>query len=223
MLRILSLACLLAGCGFNPSTGDAPMSTPDVASTDTCFGTQAGYSFCVATPPTASLTLAGVIDTDTCQNGFYTMLAGSNERVCAFAGAGVSIPVLGVIATGNVPLVIASTADITIAGTLDVSTRSGTQHGAGHNPAECVGNLNGAADAGGGAGAAGASFGTAGEPGGNGGGGVIGAAAEPAQTATSLRGGCPGGSGGTGHSGANGGTAGWAAARCSWSRTARST
>jgi hypothetical protein len=103
------------------------------------------------------------------------------------------------------PVAFVVTGDLTIAGTLDVSSsRSGQRHGAGANDAACDSSTIDGTDSGdSGGGGAGGSFGSVG---GNGGAGdntaVPGGAATAAVAApTFLRGGCSGGAGGDGTGG----------------------
>ena len=218
LMRALA-TCVLCACSFQTNNGTTEMAPPDApldASGPTaCFGSQGptGFYFCMSPPPTTALTLSGTIndDNDCPMGGFFTMLTGPNEKVCAYAGAGVTIPT-NFTAAGKYPIVIASTGDITITGMLDVSTPDGGQHGAGHNPPDCYpDNATYGTNAGGGAGgggAAGGSFMTAGGAGGTGGGGTNGGTPQAAVTATvtTLRGGCQGGIGGDGNN--TGGTGG---------------
>jgi hypothetical protein len=206
-------AVVVAGCSFSPGTASSPGSGggggggggPDAPFGATvCLGSGA-FTLCVQTP-TQPTTLTGTIDTDNCPANQMVML-GTDTEVCVVTGAGVTLG-SGVhfIATGGLPLVIASTEDIDIEGYLDVSTQEGPQHGAGHNPGVCdPGAYTGANGAGG----AGGSFATQGGPGGNATGGTPGmpnAAVGPPYAA--LRGGCEGGGGGN-VGGSKGGTQGY--------------
>ena len=191
---------------------DAPRSTSDTPGSGAgCFGSQgsgsASFHFCLTAPPAGPLALpSSPYDTSVCgSEGVTIQLLG--QTVCVLAGTSATVD--DFVAVGAYPLVIASTTDVLINGTLDVSTQSGAQHGAGSSPAlsACDGtsSLNGASNTSGGGGGAGGSFGTLGGQGGNGGqaGGTAGAP-NPTQTPTALRGGCPGGIGGNGMGGTGG-------------------
>lgn len=106
--------------------------------------------------------------------------------------------------TGDRPLVIAATGDITIGGSLDAGSRQGGDSGPGSNPSELCASepaIDGQDDVGGGAGGGGGGYQGMGGRGGDGdsddglstGGAGGGSLAMPMQ----VRGGCPGGNGGT--------------------------
>lgn len=184
-----------------PDTFVPPDDASD-ASGRACFGVdELGLTACVdqVLPPlVASIDMA--IDT-----GDMALCAAADPPadVCVVAASSVSIPAgLHITVIGSRPLVVYSTHEIAIAGTLDVASHVGGALGAGANPMSCiVGTLPSGAGGG-----AGGSFATRG---GRGGvpslliGGSPGASAGPMTIAT-LRGGCPGQDGG----GASGGGAG---------------
>jgi hypothetical protein len=211
---------LLAACSFRHGVGGGGGDAADGSTSGlSCFAKTTAYAFCVDTP-TKPITLNMTAQLHTGNAGMhngcaplgaYTMV-GSVEA-CVIAGTAVTVPRGSrFVAVDDYPLVIASTSDVDIAGELDVSTPSGAQHGAGHNPSDCTNNGIGGTSTGTGAGGgAGGSFGTHGGAGGvgdpNGAPAGDGGTARPASPPTQLRGGCPGGTGGNAHGG--GGMAGY--------------
>nr|HEX4312981.1 hypothetical protein [Kofleriaceae bacterium] len=177
--------------GSDAGTADAPAPV--------CLGSGA-FTVCV-TPPSAPLTLTGPVDTTACSGG--QVAAVGSVMTCVLAGTAITIDGgVTIAASGSRPLVLVSTGDIDIAGTLDAGSHAGGQTGPAANGAECVPSSPGTAaadiDNGGGAGAGG-SFATAGGAGGAGEASASGAGAQNAQSAPqSLAGGCPGSLGAAG-------------------------
>lgn len=183
-----------------------------------CFG--AGLNVCLAAPPTQALTLSAAINTDaaaTCtrvlpQPGSPT----SAPELCAIAGT--TVVVSGtVMVTGSRALVVIGSDSVTVMGTLDASSTTGSnprRRGAAGNLGACPVPTAADSSTGGGGGGAGGSLSTKGGNGGRGNlnatgsppvasnGGVAGAALSAAPAV--LRGGCPGGSGGSGQLGTAG-------------------
>jgi hypothetical protein len=178
-----------------------------------------------ADPP---VMLAGALDTDTdprCRS--YGLASGS---ACAIYATGIQITdTATVTVTGARPLLLVSTGDISIDGTLDLSSTVAGQVGAAANDASCMAALLPESDIGGGAGGAGGSFGSIGGDGGTGdtnqgsgddGNAVAGVAGPTSPLPPEIRGGCPGSKGGDeeaagGQGGAGGASGGavWLAAR----------
>jgi len=227
------IACLaLAGCSFSlaPITGgtdsdggiiDAPSlddsgidaiidAPPDAGPIDPlCFGA-APYVICVAqTPvgvvepaPTTALTLTYA--TSTCNSGQIVTQANGGPELCVHDYTNISLNTFSkILATGTRPLVLVSTGDIRIDGSVEIT---GDQ-AAGGAFAGCSTMIDGGNDSGGGGGGAGGSFGTNGGNGGDVQNGGAGGNSAATATPTFLRGGCPGGAGGTSSS-ATGGAGG---------------
>ena len=214
----------LAACSFHagvaevadaPGSGqhDAPISkdgehpAPEGPS-QTCFGSQGagGYYVCAPSAPSGSAMVTGsdTLDTGTECTGSGTLAAatvtldepgGKQQSVCLLYAAGVTVTG-SITATGSLPLVIASTADVTIMGTIDVAS-SDSQSGAGYTNTGCSDTISGTHDGTGGGGGAGGSFSTSGGSGGDGGAGT-GGAPQTNVIANALTGGCLGGAGGSG-------------------------
>jgi hypothetical protein len=194
---------------------DAPVLAVDAAPTpdsnQVCIGSGL-VSYCVPVagvptnafdiPPGASLT----IDPTMASLCLRTQLAGVEACVVPAFSASIA----GTLrATGPYPIVIAVFDQITVNGTIDVSSISGASSGtfgasagAGSDPASCP-VLDGGGgillQAGGGGG--GGSFAIAGGKGGNAQSATSGGAAGPVVDVKALRGGCPGGKGGSGGDG----------------------
>jgi hypothetical protein len=196
-------------------SGDA--NVPDGAGSDSgldatpiCLGT-APFKVCLDDTPTADLSLATVINTNTSMNCLATQPTGWSAQnqpdACFMVGKNVAL-------TGNYlirgarPLVVFAADSVTLTGAFDLSAhRGGTgsgQNPAGYNGALCTQLTVGGDSTNGAGGGAGGSLGSKGGSGGAGGG----AAAAPAidqPATTTLHAGCPGSAGGTGD---NQGTAG---------------
>lgn len=181
---------------------DGPPDTSSVVSdARACYGTT--DPVCLDVVPTGTLSLPGVSNPlDTGVDVNCTVVTGG---FCVLAAQHVTVGG-GFVAIGTRPLVILGSIDVTITGTVDVSsTFSPSRTGAGANASGCTSG-NGASDGGGGGGGAGGSFGTKGGDGGTGdlnnnlppAGTAAGGTASAIQTPAHLRGGCPGGKGGDG-------------------------
>jgi hypothetical protein len=226
----LAFALVLAGCGFThgslgsgsnqqidsgssdtSTTSDGPGATID---TKTC--TPGFLNLCGQAAPSITLLIdnAQTINTDTDQR-CRTVAQTSGPDVCLIYASDVNISSNGALtSTGTRPLAIASTANMTIDGKIDVSSgRANGQLGPGAN-GTCSFTATPQDDLGGGGGGAGASFGTAALGGGTGdtdtsAGGDFSATPGgpgPAIAITVLRGGCRGQKGG--NETANGGQGG---------------
>jgi hypothetical protein len=196
---------------------------PDAAPGAFCVGDKLLGSVCLASAPTAPVSLSpgATINTSVTTEGNCSALQAQpgGGMLCIIAGTTIALPSGTVRAIGPNPLVLVAAQTISIAGTLDASSHVGETVagapvlGAGARAAtEC--NAIGAdgsegQNANGGSGAAGGSFGTAGGAGGNGKNGSAHGLPAAVQTPAHLVGGCPGGKGGDG-AGGGGGSAGGA-------------
>ena len=219
-LYALAIALATTGCAFHPgeSRTDRSIDSGDSGSDggggdamiDGCYGT-AVARVCVQ-PPATQLHITGdtTISTSTGSTDCLALLAGSTTDACVIAGTSVMVDSGRTIrATGNRPLLIASSSALRIDGTIDVSSRRGTNVGAGGNPSVCVA-ATAATYMNSGGGGAGGSFGGVGGDGGSGEGGNGSVASPLVVSITALRGGCRGTAGastGSAGAGANGGGA----------------
>jgi hypothetical protein len=153
-----------------------------------CYGTGI-VKACFYTEPTGANTVGGntTINTD---DTSMCMTATNSSAFCVIAATTIDVSAGGTLAAqGTRPLVLIATQEITIAGTLDVSSLAGGPAGAGGDAAGCDAGTAPGTNAGG----AGGSFGgIGGDSQGVAGGGTAGAVLTP----TALRGGCPGQTGG---------------------------
>jgi hypothetical protein len=170
---------------------------PDVSPDPKCFGS-GNFGFCLPAAPTGSVSLMTQqpIDTTVCSTGMRLALGA--RTTCIIAADSITLSTANAVrVTGDVPLVLAATSSISIAGTLDVSSNAASS-GPNANAVECViQGIAGASNVNGGGGGAGGSFGTKGGDGGDG--AAVGGIATPALAVSStLHGGCRGGTGGAG-------------------------
>ncbi len=209
-MRSIALVLVLGGCGFHATPGNAAGEGDDqgapadayvaidgpplTSSMPVCLGT---FNKICVDPPTAAVTLAKSINTD---NIAMCVAYTSTVPLDACVIAGLSITIASgqkIVANGNKKLVlIATTGDVTIDGTLDVASHASMQPGsnlagAGADIGPCVAGTNATGPAGG----FGGSFGGAGGSGGKGGRGGTGGISAAAFVPTELRAGCPGGDG----------------------------
>jgi hypothetical protein len=224
----------IAGCSFThgqsvgggsgdgrPADTHVFLDAPPDAYDAMCFGPKA-YEVCLPGAPTGTMTLSGNLDTsgnegDSCANTGHVMKMSTPAQTLACVVAADTLQVLvgtTASATGDNPLVLLGGSGVTIAGTLDVSSRARTtrQTAANANATTCGSNLTGTDNSQGGGGGAGGSFGTIGGSGsiGNAGGGGAGGQAAAAAAPTKLVGGCKGGDGGAGGTGGTGADSGGA-------------
>jgi hypothetical protein len=224
------MALAAAGCSFHTSSGapdankmidsriidgpidaaiDAPPDGPQVDFGDGTFVVH------LSMLPTASVTLPGMINTDTstlCGTTATWMDASQPTDTCFIVGTDIKSGGGTTTVTGSKPLVLVATGMITITQKLDVSSNHSTTTGAGGNYALCPAYpQNPDPDGNGGGGGAGGGFTTKGNDGGDGNNGSAqkGLAAAAAGTPTFLRGGCAGQKAGNGTAGnpGNGGGA----------------
>ncbi|MEO6773998.1 MAG: hypothetical protein ABI467_13445 [Kofleriaceae bacterium] len=222
---LITYTLLVGACGFRPasgtddasivgvdaaSRGDGAVAMPDGMAAQSCFG-NGSYKVCLTTLPTGTLELGNTtVITDACANGEIVVIGNGAPKLCVLSGT--SVMVTGTVrGVGTLPLaIVATSGDLTIMGTIDVSSANGGTPGAGANDSHCTPSPAGL-DGDGAGGGAGGSFGTKGGNGGNGtaaGGGI---APNSSATPTFVRGGCAGGKGGTGDDvGGNGGAGGGA-------------
>lgn len=223
-----AVLALLVGCSFDRGViarGDAGDGTADASSDVLAGACHATFlDVCAAPMPDQGLRIAGAetIDTDTDPRCRELEQAGGKSVCLVYATSVVIDPGGSLTATGSRPLAIASASVMTIAGTIDVSSRRGGQPGPAASDAACTFSTTPEADTGGGGGAAGGSFGAVGGAGGTGDtdnsqgndGSAIGGTAGPAASLTVLRGGCRGQAGGdedgSGGKGGQGGHSGGA-------------
>ncbi|MFT3697286.1 MAG: hypothetical protein QM831_29355 [Kofleriaceae bacterium] len=203
MRRSLLLMCGLAGCdqlwGLDkdlkprPDASGSPQDTAGVDAPVPCTGTMVGhgmYMFCVTDVSMKSL--SGTIDT----SGGMCAMDSVHPELCIVQGGDVTIgvpqPVKG---QGPRPLVIAATGNLTVMGTIDVSSDK-TTLGAGIDIGGITGCDLGDAAASAGDGGPGGSFAIKGGFGGKSqGGNAMPGKIVPAPTILTLRPGCPGGPG----------------------------
>jgi len=201
-----AVLALLVGCSFDQGViarGDAGGSTADAtpdALAGTCHATF--LDVCGAPMPDRGLRIAGAetIDTDTDPRCSELAQVGGMPVCFIYATSVVIDPGGSLTATGSRPLAIASASVMTIAGTIDVSSRRGAKPGPAASDAACAFASAPEADTGGGGGGAGGSFGAAGGAGGTGDtdnsqgndGSAIAGLPGTAVTLTVLRGGCRG-------------------------------
>jgi hypothetical protein len=168
-----------------------------------CLGTT--ITVCLDAEPKMplSVTSATTIDTSNANNCTAVVAQQLGPELCVLAGS--KIEISGALtATGTRPLVLFSSGDLTVTGSVDVSSNAG-RIGAGGNDSSCIAGGGGQSSAAGAGGGAGGSFGT---PGGNGGKGASGAVPGGGPAVASgipsvVRGGCAGAVGGTGTSAAD--------------------
>ena len=203
-MRAWSLALALGGCGFSSSALpgdadidtrpiDAAVDTPDMMVTELCLGTV--HRICVAAP-TSSLSLMtqpiGTSSSTLCVP--YT--ATPAVDACVIAGQTISLPTGNIVTvTGSKRLILIAADSLSIAGTLDGSSRRGLPSGPAADTGPCPSTATPPTTNMQGGGGWGGTFGTAG---GNGGGtpnGGTGGTAAASQPITALGGGCPGGNG----------------------------
>jgi hypothetical protein len=233
-VRCLVLAAVSAGCSFPPgvlppSDGgaidaplDAAIDAPPDAFDPNCFG-KSPFTVCLATSPSAPITLPTAVNTSANGNNNCSSIGGatgmvSGVEVCVIAGTSITVSGTLVGVFGSRPLVLVATDTITVSTTsFDITSRSsGTpSDGPNANPPQCNSDatLDGANANMGGGGGAGGTFGSKGGNGGTGANGnsAAGIAKDPPSTFDVLRGGCPGGRGGAGNSTkSNGGSGGGA-------------
>ncbi|HSS01497.1 MAG TPA: hypothetical protein VLM79_30770 [Kofleriaceae bacterium] len=217
-MRASVFALVLGGCGFSAMPGNNPNGAPpdtsgdpaadapppiDAAPIDSAPLDGAVSPVCLGTfvrvcvdPPSSPVTLTTQeLDTSTsarCQP--YT--ATPPVDACVVTGPSITIPSGNTITvTGGRRLILFATGEITIAGTLDVSSRrDGSGPAADSGP--CQTNFVDAESGGVGGGGWGGSLGGNGNNGGNGAGSSDGGVAAPPGDATTLSGGCAGGNGG---------------------------
>lgn len=188
---------------------------------DFCLGNKLLGSVCLSRAPTTPVTYTTGATINTALatpgncNDMRTQVGG--PAFCLIAASSIEVASgAAVRAIGPHPVVLFAAQKITVAGTLDASSRFGETLdlkrvlGAGaRTAADCnaigVDGTTSTNPDNGGGGAAGGSFGGAGGAGGNGRNGVPRGNPRPASTATVLVGGCPGGHGGDGAGGAGGG------------------
>ncbi len=210
------VAILLGACGFTrgaaplsdgPGSGsatidaaiaiDAPAIDSMVTSSDAsarCYGTGLGVQICLAHAPTTALDVGFVrgVSTNVGSNDCVDLVGPQANDYCVMAAT--SITITGEIsAKGSRPLVLLSTGDISISGTLDAASHVVVgipSKGPGADPGACPVVTT----PGGTGGGAGGSFGSSGGDGGSGA-SAAGGSAAIAIAPTELRGGCPGGEG----------------------------
>ncbi|MEO7729656.1 MAG: hypothetical protein ABIY55_01700, partial [Kofleriaceae bacterium] len=222
-MRVWVFALALTGCGFSGSVGNdardpaidataeidaIPGPGSDAAPADTrpdpvCVGTF--LRVCVD-PPQAALTLS----TQRIDTGSSPMCAAYTSMpaidACVITGAQLVIPEhIVVTVVGRRPLILLSTRDITITGTLDAASHA-DRTGPAADTGPCATDAASPTTNGSGGGFGG-SFGGGGANGGNSPGGVGGGAARVV-TATALTGGCAGGSGANNSFGVSAGAGG---------------
>ena len=213
---------VLTGCAFQPSGGgdpdggavggDGPASDPDGATA--CTGAATWLDTCALPPPTAGLSLgaSGTYTYDTDEGELRNpgdqrvehtsvVVTTATGDVRVIVAADLTLAAQSTLrATGLLPLVIVTTGDLTIAGTLDVG-----RGGAGARRAGACGTSaggTGADNSGGAGGGGGGGFGGAGATGSSG--NSDGTPADPGKGGEAAAlpdgplGGCPGGAGGTG-------------------------
>lgn len=174
-----------------------------------CYG-RAPFTVCLTAEPTKVIVFAGSIETTACTYNAGVeqgeIITANNTTMCVIAGASIDMTGISVGTSGNLPLVLIASGDLTVPmGTrLDVSSAtnnvSGVPTGPGFDPPECGNKPSGASSTSGGGGGAGGTFGTKGGNGGAGAGATGGQAAQVPTPFNKLRGGCPGGDGGNGNS-----------------------
>ncbi|NVB81232.1 MAG: hypothetical protein HOV81_22745, partial [Kofleriaceae bacterium] len=122
-----------------------------------CFGTSLA-TVCLTTLPVDPFVATGAIDTAGMACTQVVAQTGGPE-LCVIAATQITIDAASTItATGARPLVFVATDTITIAGTLDVSSkRSPARVGAGGNSSACTASANGTGNANGGGGGGGGS------------------------------------------------------------------
>jgi hypothetical protein len=214
--RLISLAVLLAGCGFTPgAASDATPrdgqlvddgridGTPSDGTVDAAIDAPAGthcyggglVQACLALPPSTPLSLVGQFDTDL--SPLCALQLGGNAGAdCVVAGTAVTVN-SQFVAFGTRPLVVVSTSTIKVlaGGTIDAAShRIPFRLGPGADAASCTAGT--APTAGGsGGGGYGGTFGSKGGDGNANDGGTAGLAAAVGAAPTTLRGGCPGSDG----------------------------
>jgi len=177
-----------------------------------CYG-RAPFTVCLSAEPSGAVVLAGSIESTACTYNGVTALPGeivtaeNGSMVCVVAGASIDMTGISVGTSGDKPVVLIASGNITVpSGTrLDASSATnnvtGVPTGPGFDPPDCGAPAPGGANDNGAGGGAGGSFGSVG---GNGAAGVAaaGGTAKPAaMNVVTLRGGCPGGDGGAGTNG----------------------
>ena len=215
--RFVVVFATLAGCGFraanqgpppsdadpdatgagsdSPNGTDASIDAPAVpADAQQCFGSGVVH-VCLVTLPAAARVYSTNTQIDTDSASCEATTNPEAVGLCVIAGAGIQIDAGRTLsARGSKPLVLVSTMNITVAGTLDVSSHAATT-GAGAEPVAanaCV--LGTQATAGGSSGGGyGGSFGGRGANGESNDGGNGGVAPPIVSTVATLRGGCAGG------------------------------
>lgn len=199
----------LSACSFQPgviSGSDAAFDTSDSDGvSDLCYGTSGFAIVCLAEPATSSTQLAsGNLDTDSSSS--CVALQPQSSRVCVVAGTSVNLSSGATVAAfGTRPLVLlATTGEITIDGTLDVASHRGGKTGPAANGLPCTVGTNPTAGGGGQGGSFGSSGGAGGDRDGSSNSGGL---AAGMSTPTQLLGGCPGaeGAGSSGSAGSGGG------------------
>jgi hypothetical protein len=212
MKRLAPWVLALSACGFEMNMGtqhdaavgddapnvDAPeIDAPEIDAPDLCIG-EGVREVCLAALPTLPLEFASSTTLDTSDSTTCTPTTNAQAAGwCVIAGT--SLLILNgaqLRMLGNKPVVFATTGDMMIQGSIDVSSR-GLATGGGANPSACVAGTNATSgnSSGGGYGGSFAGRGANGE--GNDGG--LGGVSPPIATISMtmpLRGGCAGGPGG---------------------------
>jgi len=227
-----ALIVLLGACSFDPPAAAGDVSPMDVAPTidardsvtedaasDAPPGCTPGFfDLCVQAPATDPFTVTGIESFDTdLDPRCRTFDQATGPDVCLVMAT--SVDITGTLqVSGTRPLALASSAQLSISGELDVSSRRGGRTGPGADDGSCTMTRLPEPDEGGGGGAAGGSVGGPGGDGGIGdadsslgGDGVAlnGTAGAPISTLTYLRAGCGGARGGNeGQGGGAGGDGG---------------
>jgi hypothetical protein len=203
----MALLALAPACGFsaNPgSSSDAGMGTGMSDAAPMCFGTLLSICFPAAAVPDRPRMFGNAdFNTDLTVSGSACDQNNDHkDAYCVVAGAGfVLTPGARLTATGGKPLVLLSTTDMDLSGTIDVASHLtgvvAQLRGPGANPDSACSFTTPPIAALGGGGGAGASLGTQGGGGGHPGSGVGGglAGSKLAMFPGALRGGCKGGDG----------------------------
>jgi hypothetical protein len=190
------MVVLLAGSGCRQLAGlDDPGSVDGAGDDDgagpLCFGTGLVH-VCFDATPTGDLSFAVAVNTDATTSPCATNVTSGGDGLCVVDAKTLTVPAgLVASATGSKPLVIVGADTITIAGTVDVSSKHmASTHGGGADFGDCgviASPLNGS-DAGGAGGSFAGMGGDGGDP------NHVSAVASLGEP-TTLHGGCPGGNG----------------------------
>jgi hypothetical protein len=218
--------CVASGASSGVCSGGTTVDAGKIGDVgEACLGKQLLGSVCLQVAPTAAVTLSSAtIDTASTTAGNCTEIRAQagGPSLCIVAGTSISVPAgITVRAIGSNALVLVASGTITVAGSVEVSSRAGETIGglpalgAGAR-ASCavlgldgeIGRFQNNSDYGGGGGGGG-SFGSLGGAGGKGGRGTIaGGTVVGGAVPRVLVGGCPGGRGGDGEGGGGGGAGG---------------